>query len=242
MSTVPSRNTEPPSRNTGPSDSRHDGDHGEPDDSLEVVFSRFSLDSDRRTRRHARTTRRRTEGPTTSPAAVMLDAQWPPTDTDVTWTSAGLPVDLHGPVQPHSPAEPRDPAQSHGPMRNGPPSDRRSEQDDGPAASIRPYSWTGGRTRSNYQLELETLVSVSEMCQHHRLERLEQQSIAELCKHPRSVAEIGALLGVPLGVAKVLLGDMADLGLVTVHHTVTKSGSASHLRLMERVLSGLRRL
>lgn len=110
------------------------------------------------------------------------------------------------------------------------------------AEHIRAYAWTGGRTRSNYQLELETLVSTSEYCWTARLERLEHQSIAEHCRHPRSVAEVGALLSVPLGVAKVLIGDMADLGLITVHNTVTETGTESHLKLMERVLSGLRRL
>lgn len=185
-------------------------------DSLEVVFSRFSLDSDRR--RHGRTTRRRSGRASTSRATTTQEAPWPAADTDSSGGAADAPFE-----------------------RIPPPEQVRPEVEQ-PAAYIRPYSWTGGRTRSSYALELETLVSISEMCQPHRLERLEQQSIAELCQYPRSVAEIGALLGVPLGVAKVLLGDMADLGLVTVHHTVTSSGSTSHLRLMERVLSGLRRL
>lgn len=110
------------------------------------------------------------------------------------------------------------------------------------ATYIRPYAWTGGRTRSNHVLEVETLVSTSEACKTARLERLEHHSIANLCQHPRSVAEVGALLSVPLGVARVLLGDMAELGLVTVHTTVTKDDTSSHMMLMERVLSGLRRL
>lgn len=110
------------------------------------------------------------------------------------------------------------------------------------ATYVRPYAWTGGRTRSNHRLEVETLVSISESCHPARLQRGEHHSIAHLCQHPRSVAEVGAMLSVPIGVAKVLLGDMADLGLVTVHSTVTESGSTSHLQLMERVLSGLRRL
>ncbi|MGP4021052.1 DUF742 domain-containing protein [Saccharopolyspora sp. 5N708] len=110
------------------------------------------------------------------------------------------------------------------------------------ASSIRSYTWTGGRTRSNYQLELETLVSVGEMYRPGTALRLEHQSIAELCQHPRSVAEVGALLSVPIGVARVLLADMAELGLITVHQTVSESGSAPHMVLMERVLSGLRRL
>ncbi|GAA2783778.1 DUF742 domain-containing protein [Saccharopolyspora taberi] len=110
------------------------------------------------------------------------------------------------------------------------------------ASSIRSYTWTGGRTRSNHQLELETLVSTGDAHQPDAVLRLEHQSIAELCRHPRSVAEVGALLSIPIGVARVLLADMADLGLITVHQTVSESGSAPHLMLMERVLSGLRRL
>ena len=42
--------------------------------------------------------------------------------------------------------------------------------------------------------------------------------------------------------ARVLLGDMAGLGLVTVHQTASSAGNAPDLALMERVLSGLRRL
>ena len=110
------------------------------------------------------------------------------------------------------------------------------------ASSIRSYTWTGGRTKSNYKLELETLVSTSEAYRPGMAVRLEHQSIAELCVHPRSVAEVGALLSVPIGVARGLLADMAELGLITIHQTVSESGSAPHLVLMERVLSGLRRL
>ncbi|MDA3648175.1 DUF742 domain-containing protein [Saccharopolyspora indica] len=110
------------------------------------------------------------------------------------------------------------------------------------ASSIRSYTWTGGRTRSTHNLELETLVSVGEGYQQGTAVRLEHQSIAELCQQPRSVAEVGALLSVPIGVARVLLADMAELGLITVHQTVSESGSAPHMVLMERVLSGLRRL
>ncbi|MER6990631.1 DUF742 domain-containing protein [Saccharopolyspora hirsuta] len=145
-------------------------------------------------------------------------------------------------------AEQQDPAQLPVPEPPWPqeadeaPETAEPAQEEGTATYIRPYAWTGGRTRSNHRLELETLVSTSEFCHPSRLQRIEHHSIAEICRHPRSVAEVGALLGVPLGVAKVLLGDMADLGLVTVHHTVSESGTTSHFMLMERVLSGLRRL
>ncbi len=114
--------------------------------------------------------------------------------------------------------------------------------EEAPATAIRPYAWTGGRTRTKHLLELETLVSLRAIATGPGADRLEHESVAELCREPRSVAEVGALLGVPIGVVKVLLGDMADLGLVSVHETVSENGSESHLTLMERVLSGLRQL
>ncbi|GAB3459272.1 DUF742 domain-containing protein [Actinophytocola sediminis] len=114
---------------------------------------------------------------------------------------------------------------------------------DGDAAIVRPYAWTGGRTKSTVELRIEAMVSTSELGEDiQALQRVEHRSVAELCAEPRSVAEVATLLAVPLGVAKVLLGDMAGLGLVIVHKTATGGANKAHLRLMERVLSGLRRL
>lgn len=111
------------------------------------------------------------------------------------------------------------------------------------AASVRPYTWTGGRTRSDYDLAIEALVSTSELGgQTDTLARSEHRAVAELCREPRSVAEVAALLALPLGVARVVLGDMAGLGLVVVHQTAGSLGEIPDLALMERVLSGLRRL
>jgi hypothetical protein len=108
---------------------------------------------------------------------------------------------------------------------------------------VRPYTWTGGRTSPVLDLAVETLVSTSE---HGRdmaaLTSEEHRAVAQLCRGPRSVAEVAALLSLPLGVARVLLADMADLGLVVVHRTASSSGDTPELALMERVLSGLRRL
>ncbi|HEX2133429.1 MAG TPA: DUF742 domain-containing protein [Actinophytocola sp.] len=114
---------------------------------------------------------------------------------------------------------------------------------DGDAAIVRPYAWTRGRTKSAVELRIEAMVSTSELGEDiDALPQTEHRSIAELCAEPRSVAEVATLLAVPLGVAKVLLGDMAGLGLVIVHKTATGGANKAHLMLMERVLSGLRRL
>jgi hypothetical protein len=118
-----------------------------------------------------------------------------------------------------------------------------SEEDLGDAAIVRPYAWTRGRTKSTVDLQIETMVSTSEHGENiEAVTQAEHRSIAELCGEPRSVAEVATLLSVPLGVAKVLLGDMSNLGLVIVHKTATGGANNAHLMLMERVLSGLRRL
>lgn len=118
-----------------------------------------------------------------------------------------------------------------------------SEEDLGDAAIVRPYAWTRGRTKATVDFQIETMISTSEHGENiEAVAQTEHRSIAELCVEPRSVAEVATLLSVPLGVAKVLLGDMAGLGLVIVHKTATGGANKAHLMLMERVLSGLRRL
>lgn len=108
---------------------------------------------------------------------------------------------------------------------------------------VRPYSRTGGRTRPSCDLALEALVSTSVLgVQDDALVDAEHQPIAELCRQTRSVAEVAALLGIPLGVARILVGDMAGMGLVTVHRTGSPGDEAPGVALLERVLSGLRRL
>ena len=57
----------------------------------------------------------------------------------------------------------------------------------------------------------------------------------------RSVAEIGALLHLPIGVVRVLLDDMAGLGLVTVHNETT-ADERPDVALMQHVLHGLTNL
>ncbi len=111
------------------------------------------------------------------------------------------------------------------------------------ASAVRPYAWTRGRTKSGLDLAIEALVSTSQRARDQMgLLQVEHRAVAELCEQTRSVAEVAALLSIPLGVARVVLGDMVGLNLVTVHQTATSAGNEPDLALMERVLSGLRRL
>lgn len=113
-------------------------------------------------------------------------------------------------------------------------------------SGVRPYVLTGGRTRPRMELAIETLLSatrVGSVAEETRFAQVEHQQIRQLCLQPRSVAEVAALMSVPLGVARVLLADLAGMGGLVVHQTASTSGSAEpELALMQRVLLGLRRL
>ena len=108
---------------------------------------------------------------------------------------------------------------------------------------VRPYVLTRGRTQSRRHLAIEAMVSTRAGA-HWDGARLtgEFRSVHSLCLHPRSVAEVAATLSVPLGVVRVLLDDMAEQGLVTIHDSRTGSDGRPAMALMERVLSGLQRL
>lgn len=120
----------------------------------------------------------------------------------------------------------------------------------GPAASpqvrafapVRPYVMTGGRTRVRAELRLETLVSVRPAPgPAPRAESVERATVLRLCARPRSVSEVAALAAVPLGVARVLIDDLASEGRLVVHG-VSSAEDGPSVALMDRVLAGLRRL
>ncbi|MBE1600225.1 MULTISPECIES: DUF742 domain-containing protein [Streptomyces] len=127
-------------------------------------------------------------------------------------------------------------------------------------ARVRPYSLTGGRTRFGHVLLVETFVAVLEAPAErrelpggtahmlssgggstHSKVMPEMRAIVELCRRMRTVAEISALLKMPLGVVRVLLSDLADQGKIRVYGTGHGPGQPDRA-LLERVLSGLRRL
>ncbi|MEV6611480.1 DUF742 domain-containing protein [Kutzneria sp. NPDC051319] len=87
-----------------------------------------------------------------------------------------------------------------------------------PAESfVRPFIVTGGRTMPlRDDLRIETLVVADRAALTAPL-RFELLTVVRLCQHPMSVAEVAAHLHVPLGVAKVVVGDLMAAGHVTVH-------------------------
>ena len=108
---------------------------------------------------------------------------------------------------------------------------------------VRPYAMTGGRTRPRYQLAIEALVSTSADPSQYQTLLPEHQRICHLCMEVKSVAEISALLAIPLGVARILVADLAEAGMVAIHQPGGgEAGGQPDVTLLERVLSGLRKL
>ncbi|MDX2594638.1 MULTISPECIES: DUF742 domain-containing protein [Streptomyces] len=116
-----------------------------------------------------------------------------------------------------------------------------------PAANnplVRPYAMTGGRTRPRYQLAIEALVHTTAAPHQMQGQLPEHQRICNLCREIKSVAEVSALLTIPLGVARILVADLAEAGLVAIHQPGgdENAGGQPDVTLLERVLSGLRKL
>jgi len=105
----------------------------------------------------------------------------------------------------------------------------------------RPYAMIGGRARANAHadLEIEALVATTDQVERSLMAlTLERRAIVEACRGVVSIAEIASLLDVPLSVARILVGDMADEGLLLVHRP-THPVDRPDPDLLRRVLHGL---
>jgi hypothetical protein len=105
------------------------------------------------------------------------------------------------------------------------------------------YALTQGRTRTaGSELRLETLVTATEFATHYEASlHLESQAIVAMSDRPISVAEIGATLHLPIGVARVLVSDLAQAGYLTVSPPVPVDANGRPGReILERLLNGLR--
>ncbi|GAB1645006.1 DUF742 domain-containing protein [Krasilnikovia sp. MM14-A1259] len=111
-------------------------------------------------------------------------------------------------------------------------------------ALVRPYAVTRGRTEPRREIPIEAVLVASQSAvQEARFAGHDKYRIALMCE-PRalSLAEIAAYRGLPLGVARVLVADMVTDGLLSLHSAVPKEGFTERMDLLERVLSGLRKL
>jgi hypothetical protein len=104
---------------------------------------------------------------------------------------------------------------------------------------LRPYLLTDGRVEpADGTLEIEAQVVASELgyASYAQL-AFEHRDIVRLCGTTMSVAEVAARLGYHIGVAKVLIADLAARGHLVVRRPNARS--ALDLNIIERVIRGL---
>lgn len=111
---------------------------------------------------------------------------------------------------------------------------------DGGRRFARPYALTGGRTRSDgANLTLETLIlaNANGLAAAQGLSP-ERRQIIGFCGEAIAVAELSALLSVPIGVARVLASDMHGEGYLDAHEPMPLGADLT--TVLERMLDGLR--
>ncbi|MER7982657.1 DUF742 domain-containing protein [Streptomyces sp. NPDC095817] len=102
---------------------------------------------------------------------------------------------------------------------------------------------TSGLDKPRYQIELEALIlttarneaSSGELPAIHR-------DIRRLCHSARSLAEVSAVLELPLGTTRILVAVLAESGLVHIVRPEIGPDGIAHIRLVADVLAGLRLL
>lgn len=106
---------------------------------------------------------------------------------------------------------------------------------------IRPYAITGGRTATHgLELELESQIVATERGrENQRRYRWEAAQIIEVCDAPVALIEVAAKLELPIGVTRVVVGDLVREGAVEV---LFEQQPASYSELLEKVLDGIRSL
>jgi hypothetical protein len=117
------------------------------------------------------------------------------------------------------------------------------EVDDEPSL-VRPYTLTSGRTVARLNLPLEAPIGKLTTTKPPRWPGNDVRGqILTMSVEVPSVAEIAAGLALPLGVARVLIGDLVTQGYLQVHTTLGDSETDDERRdLIGRTLRGLRAL
>ncbi len=112
------------------------------------------------------------------------------------------------------------------------------------ASLVRPYTLTAGRTKASVEIPLEAPVQTLQSALFHRWPANDiRGKIVQLCIKSPSLAEISARLDLPLGVARVLVGDLVTSGYLRVNRTLTDRSTRDERReLIGRTLRGLRAL
>ncbi|MET7694519.1 DUF742 domain-containing protein [Streptomyces sp. NPDC005483] len=108
---------------------------------------------------------------------------------------------------------------------------------------VRPYAMVRGRTRSEgYSFDLVAFVVAAVETVGDRVGmQPEHRAILKLCHVPRPVGEVAARMNLPVGVVRVLLGDLFAARAIRVREPDGPDTRPS-IRMIEEVLEGLRAL
>ncbi|MEU2282533.1 DUF742 domain-containing protein [Streptomyces sp. NPDC013178] len=113
---------------------------------------------------------------------------------------------------------------------------------DGTVSLVRPYTLVRGRTHVRQVFDLVTFVmSLAASVQGRSGVEPEHETVLQLCRSPVSVSELTSRTGLPLGVVRVLLGDLLELGAIRVSQPSRGDGRPS-TGLIREVLAGLQAL
>ncbi len=122
-----------------------------------------------------------------------------------------------------------------------PAEDRWLDEDAG--AVVRPYALTRGRTRpAGGRLDLIALITSAREAQGTEWGLgPEHRALLRICRRPTSVADLAADLDLPVGVIRILLGDLRERALINVHNPIPAARLPDR-RILQEVVDGLRRL
>ncbi|MEV7887494.1 DUF742 domain-containing protein [Streptomyces sp. NPDC002817] len=113
-----------------------------------------------------------------------------------------------------------------------------SEPAEGPAHFV----LTGGQTRPRHDLRVETLLTAQDPALTADTPTPEAEKALALCRgQPSSVAEIAALLALPVQITKVLLSRLMESGALAVTDQQGTRTNDEFVTLLEAVRDGLQR-
>ncbi|MER5472889.1 DUF742 domain-containing protein [Streptomyces sp. NPDC002935] len=112
---------------------------------------------------------------------------------------------------------------------------------------VRPYTVTGGRTRPSDRHVIDLMSQVTALETDAGQPGVDHAATALLdllCRGPRPVVELAADSDLPLTVVRVLLGDLAESGLVRIDepHRPPHGGPAADPELLREIVERLREL
>jgi hypothetical protein len=107
---------------------------------------------------------------------------------------------------------------------------------------VRPYALTQGRTRhTGESFDLVATVMATQAVADTSSLAPEHVSVLQLARAPTTVADIASDVDLPLGVVRILLADLRELGLIAIRTPVAMAERIDKHTLRE-VLNGLRGL